>query len=137
MDEHPEAYVFGFLGLGISLFQIASLCLIGQWLTTKSADLLDASYECAWYNQSNSFKKTLMTLRMVCQRDVTFGAVRFDFSNASFYRVLRFNEITHFLIYLLFISADYFKHLHLLQQHESYSQIESIRVRIVVFSILV
>lgn len=85
-------FLLGVVAVGIGLFQFGTLCFFGQWLTSKSEDLLDASYDCKWYNQSKSFKKTLMILRIVCQREIQIGTVRMNFSNALFYQVTRLSS---------------------------------------------
>lgn len=80
-------FTFGFVGLSAAMFEIGTLCFFGQWLTSKSADLLDASYDCNWIEQSKTFKKTLIRLRIVCQREIKMAAFKFDFSHSSFYVV--------------------------------------------------
>lgn len=88
MEEKLTGTLMGYFGTVITLFEIGSLCLVGQWLTTKSADVLDASYECLWYNQSRSFKKTLMIFRANCQKEAKLGVIRFNFTHAYFYEVI-------------------------------------------------
>lgn len=82
------AFIWGVFGILLALFQIGTLCSIGQWLTTKSADLLDASFDCQWFNQSTSFKKSLIILRFVCQRETKIRAANLNFSHESLYQVV-------------------------------------------------
>lgn len=79
--------LFGSFGWFVSLFQIGTVCFIGEWLRTKSIELFEATYDCIWFEQSKSFKKSLMIMRFVCQRELNVGVVRFGFSHESFYAV--------------------------------------------------
>lgn len=87
MQDQSVTYILGLAGFGLALFQIGSLCLIGQWLSTKSDDVFDATYNCKWFDQSKSFKKSLMIMRTACQRQIEIGFVNFDFSYESFFNV--------------------------------------------------
>lgn len=71
-------------GVGVTLFQFGTLCYFGQRLTSMSENLMLASYDCKWYDQTKSFKKTLRTLRTVSQRELIIAAGKFDFSHKSF-----------------------------------------------------
>lgn len=55
-----------------------------------------ACYDCNWDDQTQSFKKTLIILRTVSQRELTIVAGKFDFSNKSFYEVRLNNTITSY-----------------------------------------
>lgn len=98
VQEESMAYIYVFVGLVIALFQIGTLCMIGQWLTSKSDDVLDASYQCHWYNQSKRFKNTLIVLRTECQREMNIGVLEFRFNRAFFYEV-------NFLYFILFFKS--------------------------------
>lgn len=67
--------------------QIGSLCFVGQWLEDKFDDILDASYECNWFEQSKSFKSSLMILRTVVLRKFGVKTVNFKFTREAFYQV--------------------------------------------------
>lgn len=105
MHEKLWSTLFGYIGIVITLFEIGSLCLVGQWLTTKSADILDASYECLWYNQSQSFKKTLLIMRFICQKEAKLGVIRFNFTHAYFYEVKRSDFFNKRIQISLFLTA--------------------------------
>lgn len=93
--------------MSIALFQVGSLCLIGEWLNSKSDDLLNATYDCKWYEQSKTFKKDLVTIRTVCIRETRIGVVKFGFSNESFYNVIidhKFADHSRMFNFPLFLS---------------------------------
>lgn len=85
--DEPNIFIHGAICLATILIQFGSFCFFGQRLITSSAELLDASYECKWYEQTKSFKQTLIILRYVCQRELSLGVEDFMFSHESFYRV--------------------------------------------------
>lgn len=70
-----------------SLFQFGTLCYFGQRVTSKSADLVNASYECNWIDQSTSFKKSLKIFRTVCLKEKKFIVGKFNFSHEGFSEV--------------------------------------------------
>lgn len=73
-------------GLAV-LGQFGILCLFGQRVRSLSDDLMAASYECQWYNQSKSFKKSLIILRSACAVPIEFGVLNTRFTHGSFYEV--------------------------------------------------
>lgn len=84
------------LCMTLGLFQFGTLCYFGQRLTSKSADLMMSSYECEWYTQTRSFKKTLRVLRTVAQRELKINAGKFDFSHGCFYEVTSVQSFRRF-----------------------------------------
>lgn len=85
--EEPIVYIFSCIILAAALLQLAILCLFGQRLTSSSRKLLDSSYECKWYNQTMSFKKSFIVLRLMCQSEIKIGLGEFSFDHENFYKV--------------------------------------------------
>lgn len=72
----------------LSIFQFGMICFFGQQVTDKSQDLMDASYDCNWMEQSKRFKKNLIFLRLSCQKEIKFSVGLFDFSRECFYKTI-------------------------------------------------
>lgn len=87
-QHHPFERTIGLLSLMGVTFQFGTICYYGQRLTSQSEELLNASYNCEWYNQSKRFKSMLIVLRYVCQRNLTLGVGKTKFSFGTFYEVI-------------------------------------------------
>lgn len=98
--EDPGIQVVALSGLWIVFCQFGMICFFGQRLTTQSANLLDASYECNWIDQSKHFKFMLVILRIVCLKQLKMGMGRFDFSFATFYQVSQKMMVNDVIIYV-------------------------------------
>lgn len=81
MDFAKQFFAIGLLIL--TLFQFGLLCFVGQRVISASSDLLDATYECAWFSQSLRIKKMLVIVRIVCHREISFGFLSLSFSCES------------------------------------------------------
>lgn len=77
-----------FIIASLVVAQFGILCWFGQRIKSLSNDLMDASYDCQWYTQSKSFKKSLMILRAACLQPIEFCVLNKSFSNETFYEVV-------------------------------------------------
>lgn len=88
-------------------FQFGTICYYGQRVTSQSEELLNASYNCEWYNQSKRFKSTLIVLRYVCQRDLALGVGKTRFSLGTFYEVTKVRAYFNILKILISQRAQF------------------------------
>lgn len=100
----------------VVMFQLATLCYFGQKVQTSCEDLLDATYECDWISQPNSFKKSLIIIRFVCLRNMTIGVGEFYFTHETYWKVISTSKPfdTQNLSHLLHL--DYVHRVQQLQQ---------------------
>ncbi|XP_063993247.1 odorant receptor 2a-like [Diachasmimorpha longicaudata] len=89
-----EAHVFGVVQLATYILSMTILvytnCFMGECLHTECAALLNAYYECNWYEMSDFCKKALIICMETTQNPIHLTAGKFHiFSLESFAQIMK------------------------------------------------
>jgi hypothetical protein len=70
------------------------ICIFGQKLSTQSSILRDEIYNCKWYEQNRSFKKKMIIIQSMMNRDVKLKTIKFTMNRENLYQVIKLMDFS-------------------------------------------
>jgi 7tm Odorant receptor len=78
------------------IVQLWTLCYFGERLTTASVEIMNASFENNWMDQPPSFKRSLLIIRQMAQKELKITAGGITLNRENFYKVITIDSCVYF-----------------------------------------
>jgi 7tm Odorant receptor len=69
------------------IVQLWTLCYFGERLPSASEEIMNASFENNWMDQPPSFKRSLLIIRQMAQKELKITAGEITLNRENFYKV--------------------------------------------------
>jgi hypothetical protein len=95
-----QHWIIAIIALIMAVVQLWMLCYFGQRVTDASDEIMNASFENNWMDETKCFKSSMLIIRTVCQKEIKVTAGGIHLCYESFYKVLKLNLLLNSLSFL-------------------------------------